>query len=357
MARLTNWEQITSPTDRVVAILADSTGELDAGGTGQPWPRLLREKMQRHWGISGTGLLGTWRDEWAFTAGGDAWTESANTDTWSKGPYVGGLPFANTMRATTATMVATWTKPIWVTQPITSFKIYVVDGVSSANFSYRIDGGAWTDVSHTWNQDDSFDIITIPSAVTSTVEIRGGNAVGLNVTMYLTGIECITGTGATLHDLSASAEGLYSTARSGNVADLNAWIDVVQPDVLIVSYTNDFSLTFYNTTRIQLDLQSIVDREAPYGYTVPMFFWGQNRGVNEPTPAQLAAVESIYNAAASPNSEYIDLFARYGDYTTVNALGYMADTLHPSDKGSMEIAKVVWSLINRGTGNVRIRTA
>lgn len=359
MPRLTNWEQITDPNNRVVAILYDSVGEYDAGGTVPPFPRLLREKMRRRWGISGTGLLGTWRDEWSFTTGGDAWTRSTLADAWGKSPYILAATDNGTKRANTATQVATWTKPSWVTQSITSFKIYVVDGPSSGNFSYRIDGGSWADVSHTWNQDNSLDIITISSAVSSTVEVRGANAAGTSVTMYIVGMEFITGTGATLHDLSASAEGLFSTARSGNNADLNAWIDLIQPDLLIVGYTNDMGSAVYDATRIQLDLQSIIDRQAPYGYTVPMPFWGQDRiayGDASSDPAWFAATAATYvNAAIASNNEYIDLYTRYGDYATVNALGYMADYLHPSDSGSIEIAKVVWDLIARGTGNPRLR--
>lgn len=357
MARLTDWENIANPTDRVVAIIGDSVGELDAGGTVSPYPILIREKMRLKWGISGTGLRGVWTDDWSFTTGGNAWTASTNSNTWAKGPYNGLYEYANTMRASTSSMTATWTKPHWVRSSITSFKFHVVDGAGSANFSYRVDGGSWTNVTNTWSQDDSYDIINVATTVTSTVQIRGANAAGTSVNVYLIGIECITGTGATLHDITASGEGLYATARSGGAADLNAWIDAIQPKLIVVCYTNDLVNTFWNTTRITDDLQSIVDRQAPYGKVIPMPFWGQDRYADGPDDARNTELANIYTAAATAsNSEYIDLWARYGNYAAVNALGFMADGLHPSDTGSIEIARVLWALLSRGTGNARFRS-
>ncbi len=363
MARLTAWEQIANPANRVVAVLADSTAALDMNAGVPTWPILLRDKMKDRWGRSGTGMIGTWVDNWTFTSGGDIWANSLVSDAWSKGPYDGGfIAECHTMLANGATKTATLTKPTYLTTAITSFKLYVVDGPSSANFSYRIDGGSWTDVSHTWNQDNSLDVITIASAVTSTVEVRGANAAGTAVNLYLVGGELITGTGATLHDLSASAQGLFSTARSENAADYNAWIDVIQPDLIVVCYTNDLASSFgvYNVTRITADLQSIVDRVAPYGKVIPMPLWGQDRESGDPgvTAARYIEHAGIYTSAAvASSSEYIDLYARYGDYATVNALGYMADALHLSDLGSIEVANVLWRLLARGTGNARVRTS
>ncbi len=359
MTRLSNWENIADHSTRVVAVLADSTAELDYGTSIPPWPQIIREKMKDRWGISGTGFRGNWKSEWSFTSGGDAWTSSTQSDSWSKAPYDGGfIANCHTMLANGSTKTATWTKPSWLTQSITSFKLYVVDGASSGDFAYRIDGGAWTDVSSSWDQNSSLDVITIPSAVSSTVQVRGANAVGTAQNIYLVGLEANTGTGSTLHDISASAQGLYTTANLTGNADYLAWIDVIQPDIIIVSFTNDLQTSVYNTTTITNKLQAIATRQQPYGYVVPMPFWGQDRYADGCDDARNTQLAGIYTSnATTNNSEYIDLWARYGNYAAVNGLGYMQDTLHPSDSGGVEIAKLVWPLLARGTGNTRVRSS
>ena len=67
---LPNWNGIAY-NDRVICIMADSTGEGDTFGDvdENSYPMLIREKMRAAWGIDGTGFLGTWRG----TNGSDEW--------------------------------------------------------------------------------------------------------------------------------------------------------------------------------------------------------------------------------------------------------------------------------------------
>lgn len=420
LPRLTAWEAL-APDQRSVALLMDSTGELDSGGPGLPTGHLLRQRMARRWPMRGAGVRCTWTDDWSFTTGGNAWTAAGATDTWNVGPLRGLNSFTAVMRANTAAKIATWTKPSWFTGDITSFKLGVVDGASSANFSYRIDGGSWTNVSHTWNQNNSLDEITISSAVTSTVEIRGANAAGTAVTMYLVWLEPITGTGAVVHDMSASGESLFGFERTmlnpltGEVGDGLAWVDVLQPKLTLIMFTNDIGVYDVSGFDYEASLQAVVDRCAPYGKVVPIMYWGQNRdvtftsctttngsaaitgtgfavqhvgipitGTNIPAsttiatytdathvtlshtatgsgsgltftghlyegkaPQQAADVAAVATLEGAP---YVDMWTRYGDYDTVNALGYMADTLHPNDAGVREIVMHnLWPLVARGT--------
>lgn len=348
--RLTAWENISSASNRCVVLMGDSTGELDSGTTDEnTYPMQIREKMRARWGIQGPGMLGTWRDEWAFTTGGDVWTNGSTSDAWSKGPLIGAFAHTKTKRADTATKIGTWTKPVWVREAITSFYLWVVDGASSGNFSYSIDGGAYTDVSGTWTQGNALTRILVNSSVTSTVAIRGATAAGVAQTMYLVGIEPITGTGAQLHDFTASAEAItYSVGLPVVSNDPGAFIDLIQPDVLVHMWTNDLQAAWYGSA-IGTNLAYYATRMASNGgIIVPMSFWGQDRGADNANNAPMAA--QYQTAADNAGSVHINLFDIYGDYTAVNALGYMADTLHPSDLGSTVVAKNLWRLLGRTQG-------
>ena len=344
---LPDWNGIDY-NDRVICLMADSTGELDEGETDEnTYPMLIREKMRASWGIDGTGFLGTWRDEWAFTG---TWTDSTANDLWGQGPYITGIyPYVETQQGVGSGSVATFTLPGWLRETAISVVLYMVDGVSSNNFSFSVDGGAWTDTAATWTQDSKMKRVNLAVTPASTIAVRAANAAGTSRTIYLSGIEIKTSLdGATLHDVSASAESLASTAFNSGVADAMGFLDLLQPQATVVSYTNDLADPFYNTTRIGTDLDYIVARST-YGIVIPMMFWGQDR---PDAATRFPAVAAIYDSKATSGA-YIDLWDRYGDYATVSALGYMADTFHPNDAGSRQIARVLWRMLSRGDNPFR----
>ena len=369
---LPNWNGVAY-NDRTICIMADSTGEGDTFGAvdENSYPMLIREKMRAAWGISGTGFLGTWRgtngsDEWGLAGSGfsaTGWTESATTDLWGQGPYIQGNNVRRgTQQGVGSTAVATFTLPRWLREaPLSSPNVgvilYMVDGVSSNNFSYSVDGGAWTDTAATWTQNSKMKRVNLVVTPTSTIAVRAATAAGTSRTIYLSGIEIKTSlNGATLHDVSGSGEGLYSTAynnAAGGLADAMGFLDLLQPKATVVAYTNDFDPSFYGDgTRIGTDLDYIVARST-YGLVIPMMFWGQDR-TNASTIFPAAA--TTYNSKGTSGA-YIDLFGTYGDYTAVAALGYMADTVHPNDAGSREIARVLWRYLSRGDNAYRIRSS
>ena len=359
---LPDWNGVAY-NDRVVCIMADSTGEADTFGAvdENSYPMLIREKMRAAWGIDGTGFLGTWRgtngsDEWGESGSGfsaTGWTGSVPTNLFGQGPYIQSLqPYGNTQQGVGSTAVATFTLPRWLREPAISVVLYMVDGVSSNNFSYSVDGGAWTDTAATWTQDSKMKRVNLAVTPTSTIAVRAATAAGTSRTIYLSGIEIKTSlNGATLHDVSGSGEGLYSTAYNnavGGLADAMGFLDLVQPQATVVSYTNDLEGSLYDIDRIGTDLDYIVARST-YGIVIPMMFWGQDR---TDAATRFPATATVYNSKATSGA-YIDLWDRYGNYSTVLGLVYMADTLHPNDAGSRQIAQVLWRMLSRGDNSYR----
>lgn len=335
------WKAIADPAQRVVACFGDSTGEGVAGIANGGYVQVLRDLMRSRWGMGGLGFNGCWRDEWAFTAGGDAWTASAGGDAWAVGPYQGVWVTAQTMLGNTATKIATYTKPA-AQLPITSFDIWVVDGPSAGNFSYSIDGGAWTNVSHTWNSDNSLDKITIGSSVTTSIRVRGANAAGTATNVYLTGIEPKSaGTGVVVHNMAANFESSPAIIRSN--PGWGSWIDQVQPDVALIMYTND--LLTWNKAAYKTRIQEFIDRvEANGGEAIVMTMCGQSDRDGAEVQEQQAAHDEL---AADNNIYHINFYEIMGNYVTSNAAGYMVDIAHPSVKGTKVMAHHIWAHLGR----------
>ncbi len=164
-----------------------------------------------------------------------------------------------------------------MTDAIDYFDLFVVDGASSANFSYRIDGGAWTNVSHTWNQNNSLDTITIDSPVTSTVEVRAANAAGNAVAVYLAGIAVYAQSGGlVVHNLGKRSDTIitFTCSTSG---DWGEWLDLVQPDLVIIE-DSSHGVYVNNPTAFAVDLNQLVDRVQAYADVVFFVIPEQNNG-------------------------------------------------------------------------------
>ena len=379
MTSLTQWVA-ASATSKKIAVISDSIGENDATYNLTAFPWHVRERLARRWGASSSfGMLGCWHDVWTFAG---TWTQATTSDAWDVGVYynAGVTPFSGVNLGNAAADIATYTKLggdhniLWVGEAITGFKLYVVDGASSANFSYSVDGGAWTDVTGvTWGQDNGIEVITIGTAVTSTVEVRGANAAGTAANVYLMGIEPTTaGTGPVLHWLSSGGQDSRQVVRTTS-GDWTAWLDLVQPQVVVWLLVNDLLDVIWDTgagngADYQTRLEAVADVVSGYGGSMVLVnYFGHNHsgmdGVtgSPPSPAssgansqQMATINAA--VATSYGFEAIDLYDLVGNFTTTNAAGYLAvDELHPSDPGGEVITQWVWPSLTFGTGQAFAR--
>lgn len=306
-------------------------------------------------GVKGYGFFGLWRDEWSLTTGGDAWTRATTSDAWDRGPLLGTTTGCGTFTGAGSGKVATWTKPSHVT--VTSFTLHVVDGASSANFAYRIDGGAWTNVSNTWGQDNSYDRITINSAVTSTVEVRCANAAGTSVQTYLVGLEPHDsgGSGPVVHALGASSEFSFTVVRTTS-GDWDAWLQAVQPAYVILECPFSNDIAFWPSSSVEANMQAIIDAVDGYGGETMLFCSGEQDGRNTTHQAEM---RTMAHDLASTNGLYIvDVYDLWGNYAAANAAGYMFDSLHPSTAGTRYMAqRLANPILARGGQWGRFRAA
>lgn len=288
-------------------------------------------------GVKGYGFFGLWRNEWSLTTGANAWTKATVSNTWDSGPLLGSTFGTGVYTGNNSNQVATWTKPTHVS--VTSFDLHVIDGASSGNFSFRIDGGSWINVSNTWDQNNSYDRITITSVVNTNVEVRCANAAGTGVQTYLVGLEPhdSNSNGQTaVHAMGASSEFSYSWKRTtaGNWA---AWLQTQQPRLVFLEcpFTND--ILFWGDPNIQTNCQSIIDVVKGYGGDVWLFCFGEQNGRN--VTHQAEARTMAHNLAASNGLYIVDFYALWGNFAAANAAGYMQDDLHPSVNGNRFMAQ------------------
>ncbi len=289
-------------------------------------------------GRSGHGFYGLWRDEWTLTG---SWTRATTTDAWDKGPLLGSTSGCGTFTGSGSGLTATWTKPPDIT--VTSITLHVIDGPAAANFSYRIDGGSWTNVSNSWSGDNSYDRITINTPVTSTFEVRCANAAGTAVQTYLVGLEAhdsgLTGR-TTLHALAASSEFSYAARRTGS-GDWTAWWDVMLPAYVILQCPWSNDVAFWPTDRltIEANMTALVSTIQSNGGEVVLLSSPEQSGRDATDQAEMRAFAA--SLAASYGCRHIDLHALWGNHAAASAAGLMLDALHPSSRGCAEIAQLL----------------
>jgi lysophospholipase L1-like esterase len=338
------WDTFNDPSTIHWAVYGDSTSEGNIGPTNGGWVEQVRVLADNRWQRGGDGLHPLNRDSWTLTTSPNAWTKATSSNAWDCGPMNGSLGSvaASTYLANGASKIATWTKPSAVTAA--TFTIYVVDGASAGNFSYSLDGGSnWTDVSETWAANNTIKRVRIPAPVTSTLKVRAANAAGTATNVYLVGGEPhTTNNGFVIHNLAANSEFQFNVVRGGT-GNWHAFLDLVQPALVSIMFTNDALL--FDPSIFEDELIELADTVTGYGGAVLfMNYFEQDR-----SPENLASMRQITkNVAAASGMPVVDLYdAVGGGFEVADGLGYMADALHPSDAGAVFIAQQVWPVIAR----------
>jgi hypothetical protein len=347
---LDTWRDISDPTTRVVALIGDSTTE-------RGWYSYFRDIAKPRWGYGGYGVVhpgkyrpgdafGNYIEQWTQSG---SWTHGGNSDLWNIGfTSQGASALCGTWHANGSTNTMTWTKPIDC-PAVTGFKLLTCDGTGASNYSYQIDGGSWTNVSATWSNANALQVITINSAVTSTVSVRAANAAGTATDLYVVGIEPLcSSTGLKVHAIAASGGFLNLCVRDAGVAQWQAWFLYEQPDVCVIKFVNDAA--FWNDTlaaQYQTRLDEFGAMVTGYGGIVVYYSYFDWNGPSEQTQADMRARELAI--AQKYGGYYYDLNALSGgSHAAEVAAGiFVSDGTHPSDYGSRLMANHCWNILGR----------
>lgn len=341
MGRLDPWFALHNNVATIrMSTFGDSTTVGDINTTIGGWPEQIRQLAATRWGNGGDGFHYNTRN-WTYTTAGNAWTNSTTSDAWDSGIFQAGTKLANG-----SAKVATWTKPAALT--VASFEIVIVDGATSANFAYRIDGGAWTDTTFTLAQNNGQKRLRVNSPITSTLDVRGANAAGTGVNCYLLGMMPYTKSpGLIIDNVSLDGQLLQFQERTTS-GQAHAYISDMQPKLATVMFTNDVISGFWNQSTYQTNMQNFCDAITAQGGSVLFInYFEQQRSAPDGGTVNQAQLRAATKAAAvAKGMPCLDLYDLVGDNAAAQAAGYMdSNPLHATDAGCAFIAQQVWKLI------------
>lgn len=268
-----------------------------------------------------SGALGS--TEWSLSAG---WSTMISTSISDRGPYGDGI-FTTTGGST---VIATWTRPTrW--RAVVGVAIYFMDGSlasAAGNWQYRIDGGTWTNMGQTLLHDGHLCKFYVPTAVSSTVEIRaytGSAAVGCQIA----GIEAffqnplMTTTGLIVHNLGRNGAPLNDLTAT-TTGDRLAFFDSVRVDAtngggaisnspntcVLMMHVNDIR-TIDNTTTWAADLATLYARVSPLASLGYMSYGEMNSAGPYPYADQASYRTQTKTSAALHSIPVLDHYDRW----------------------------------------------
>ncbi|MCC2673284.1 MAG: hypothetical protein K0R58_231 [Ramlibacter sp.] len=218
----------------------------------------------------------------------------------------------------------------------TDLAIYYVNG--NGTFRWRVDGGAWTAVAGTGTGAIAKVSITGLSNTTHTVDI---DLTGNTGTVTLCGFRatCPAVKGV---EVSKAGNGSLTGADlamyvADNVATYMA--DILPDVVLVILGTNDARLSESTPTEYIAALTTLVAQvRSTSPNTAFIFVAPPDNAVAEVEPLTDYR-DALYEFCVGNGYEFYNMYDEWSDYTTMNALGAWADTLHLNDDGGYALAK------------------
>lgn len=288
-------------------------------------------------------------DPWTYAG---AWSSPATTDAWFKGWYAlsgGGFPTfkygAGSSKTLTLTLGATYR------YPTNGLRLYFVDYTSGGNWSYRVNGGTWTNHGVTLANDNSIKSVDIVNSFASgdVIDIRGANSAGTSAGCAVIGHEMFylaPGTSGLIVDNLGINGGLFNHACAATSGDPLAMLDILQPNlgVILSGPVNDVTLVG-NTATYNTDLNTFYNRAhtyAPVGI-VNQYEWSTNTSTQASYRAQAKTTAAAWSTPGKVKDIYDDLVALgITGYAATNAQGFIYDGTHPSQAGHSWIAERVY---------------
>lgn len=294
----------------------------------------------------GADLSGEWT-----TAG--SWTDVVSTDAFDKGIYGYG------QLASGSTAVKTYTKPPW-SRAIVGFAVEWIDYTSGGTWSYRIDGGSWTNHGQTIANGNAYKRFYVATPITATLEIRAANAAGTAQGCLPLGIEpyySTATTGIIIDNLAVPGEKLNNLVASTS-GDRMARLSAVTlgtglptspyPTHALAMHINDVTLA--NTTTYGTDWTTLRARipSIPLGLMNP---WECDTAVyNQTQQTNYRAQLKTSAAGFAVPAKVLDHYDRYTakgitGHAAMTTAGLLVDGVHETQRGHVDLTDPIYWLI------------
>ena len=219
-----------------------------------------------------------------------------------------------------------------------AFDFQYVKNSSTANFTFSVDGSLPQNIGGAAALNQYITHIECGSLGEHTLVITSP----MNGDCYIDAVYATRGdTGVRVHN--AGRDGGTVSSAFANAATFG-YVDLIQPDLSVICLTvNDYNgqtaLATYQAT-----LNAIAEKCKSYGSVLVV--------AGNPINASRAIPQTEYNAVAQVvaglnGAAFLDMYARWGSYSTAVAAGYMSssDPLHPTLAGQADYQKAILEII------------
>lgn len=252
------------------------------------------------------------------------------------GSAIGNWVFANSTNNNPMTFTPDGT--------VDTFKIWFAKNTTLATFDASIDGGAVTQGVGAGARDVGSVTLTAASVGTRTLSIA--RAAGTTGSCYIIGIEAYDSTRKQIEVFNWG----WSGARIENfVVTTNPWdvlsvIPTYAPDLTCLMMTINDANNFTDLAAYKANMQKVIDACKITGDVILMS--GVPSAVGVSTLAnQQKYVDAVRDLADTNGLMFIDNWRRFGNYESMNTLGFYTDTIHPSSVGYSDLATSVYSTL------------
>jgi lysophospholipase L1-like esterase len=274
----------------------------------------IREKFKTKFGDVGLGMIPVYTSAWTFN--GD----------WITTVYGIGTN-------------AKYTKALNATAQIsfsgTGISFVLMKGGATGSISVTIDGSPAT---------INYSVATGQYTIVSITGLTDGvhTAVLTNlaaVDVYLSGAFEIKGTKGIRVNMCGKS-GAISNSYSGYEFSMQSTIDVFAPSLTVIALiTNDIG---FGTTvdDYKANIQKLITRAKTFG---DVLLLANTVRTDRTDVVQKPFVDVLRTLAVSNNCAFVNIYNRWG--IQGNTLGFMADTLHPSEAGHQDMANALLKVL------------
>lgn len=315
-----------------VACLGDSTTQGAGSGTGgtnlvngsraRAYPARLTSILNKMLDVpvSGDTSFGTGATSSAIDLVDPRWVSGSS---WTFGSTtLGGGALLNS--TTTSTLSFT---------PTGSFDrmdIWYFVSAGFGQFTVNVDGGATLLTIDTAGTNNYTKTTISCAAGTHTINIArngtGGNVFIAGITTYNSSQSCV----------QVSNMGIYGSTTSTWIGSGISWnplsaLGIFAPDLSIIKLTANDQQQAVAAATAQANIQTLITKAQLSGDVILVIPSMSTAWSSLAT--QQAYAQMIYSLGIANSCIVVDMAARWVDYTTANGLGWMFDTVHPSNGG------------------------